>query len=132
MKFKRINEETREERAYLRKNHARKRQARKYAYKMYASGYGSKTYAFDSQKEALDEMKMDAQCTADEYGGEVQWYDDKEATVVDGDGQEVARFELMFESTSDAMNPYQAERKRVKDKIYEIVGSDYADDVFEY
>ena len=40
-------------------------------------------------------MKQDAEATAAEYNGEVQWWDDKECVVVDGDGQELGSFEYL-------------------------------------
>ena len=118
-----VNEETREERAYLRSigeydgylgkkkpakrkwGGASKKSARKpirrpvakkeYRYSFSASGYGTKTYSFPSEEECLKEMKQDAEATAAEYNGEVQWWDDKECVVVDGDGQELGSFEYL-------------------------------------
>lgn len=101
-----MNEETREERAYLRsigeydgylgkKKSARRPAAKKYKYSFSASGYGTKTYSFSSEEECLKEMKQDAEATAAEYNGEVQWWDDKECVVVDGDGQELGTFEYL-------------------------------------
>lgn len=69
--------------------------AKKYKYSFSASGYGTKTYSFSSEEECLKEMKQDAEATALDYGGEVQWWDDKECVVVDGDGQELGTFEYL-------------------------------------
>lgn len=69
--------------------------AKKYKYSFSASGYGTKTYSFPSEEECLKEMKQDAEATAAEYNGEVQWWDDKECVVVDGDGQELGTFEYL-------------------------------------
>ena len=65
---------------------------KKYKYSFSASGYGTKTYSFPSEEECLKEMKQDAEATAEDYGGEVQWWDDKECVVIDGDGQELGTF----------------------------------------
>lgn len=119
-----MNEDTIEERAYLRSigeydgylgnkkkpakrkwGGASKKSSRKtirrpvakkeYKYSFSASGYGTKTYSFPSEEECLKEMKQDAEATALDYGGEVQWWDDKECVVVDGDGQELGSFEYI-------------------------------------
>lgn len=65
---------------------------KEYKYSFSASGYGTKTYSFSSEEECLKEMKQDAEATAEDYGGEVQWWDDKECVVIDGDGQELGTF----------------------------------------
>ena len=119
-----MNEETREEIAYLKsigeyddykkmihalkaknakkkatkkpvRKSPRRPTAKKYKYSFSASGYGTKTYSFPSEEECLKEMKQDAEATALDYGGEVQWWDDKECVVVDGDGQELGTFEYL-------------------------------------
>jgi hypothetical protein len=68
---------------------------KEYKYSFSASGYGTKTYSFPSEEECLKEMKQDAEATALDYGGEVQWWDDKECVVIDGDGQELGTFEYL-------------------------------------
>ena len=44
-------------------------------------------------------MREDASCLAAEMEGEVEPYDDKELTVYGPDGDEIARFEALFESS---------------------------------
>lgn len=68
---------------------------KEYKYSFSASGFGTKTYSFPSEEECLKEMKQDAEATAMEYGGEVQWWDDKECVVTDEEGQELGTFEYL-------------------------------------
>jgi hypothetical protein len=124
---------------------------RKYCYQIYASGYGTRKYCFDSEEECLKEMRQDAECLAAEMEGDVQPYDDKELTVYGPDGDEIARFEALFESApkwrkineetyedrvnrgyNDAVSKYRAKRQRIKDRITDIVGDEKSDEVFEY
>jgi hypothetical protein len=72
---------------------------KKYCYQITASGYGIRKYCYDTEEECLEEMREDADCLAAEMEGEVEPYDDKELTVYGPDGDEIARFEALFESS---------------------------------
>lgn len=72
---------------------------KKYCYQITASGYGTKKYCYDTEEECLKEMREDADCLAAEMEGEVEPYDGKELTVYGPDGDEIARFEALFESS---------------------------------
>lgn len=72
---------------------------KKYCYQITASGYGTRKYCYDTEEECLKEMREDASCLAAEMEGEVEPYDDKELTVYGPDGDEIARFEALFESS---------------------------------
>jgi len=62
---------------------------------MYASGYGTKQYSFDTREQAVEEMKKDAENTAAEYNGELQNYGEDEIVVIARDGDEIARFQML-------------------------------------
>lgn len=123
----------------------------KYCYQMSASGFGTRKYCFNSPTECLEAMQEDAGEMAYEMDGEVQMYNDKEFVVTTRDGEEIARFEALFESSpkwrkineetyedrvdrayKDAVSKYRAERQSIKDRIRDIVGDDKADEVFNY
>ena len=78
-------------------------------------------------------------------------YNDKEFVVTTREGEEIARFEALFESSpkwrkineetyedrvdreyKDAVSKYRGERQSIKDRIRNIVGHDKADEVFNY
>ena len=105
---------------------------KEYKYSFSASGYGTKTYSFPSEEECLKEMKQDAEATAEDYGGEVQWWDDKECVVIDGDGQELGTFEYLgagrgFREANEIHSVDDVEKK-----IRSIVGDEEAENVFNY
>lgn len=59
----------------------------------YASGYGSKTYTYNSYEEAVDATEEDVKNTAAEHNGE--WTENgNEYTVTTRDGEEIARWEI--------------------------------------
>ena len=64
---------------------------RSFVYTINASGY-YKSYHFSTKKECLEEMKKDAEATALDYGGELNWHDEYECEVVDREGQRIAAF----------------------------------------
>ena len=69
--------------------------AKKFGYKIYASGYGTKTYQCSTKEEAKAQMKADAETTAAEYEGEVQDYGDEIVVADSRGGDEIARFLLI-------------------------------------
>lgn len=64
---------------------------RSFVYTINASGY-YKSYHFSTKKECLEEMKKDAEATALDYDGELNWHDEYECEVVDKEGQRIAAF----------------------------------------